>query len=223
MMAALSLMVIFIISFSLVRVAAVAIRLTGLPDAQARFQALSALTGTGFTTAEAELIVNYPIRRKIISYLMIIGNLGLVSVVSTIMISFLRTDADFHAIAIQTGWILGGVGLLYILITNPFVDKLICGLISTLLKNYTLLGQRRYTKLLQLGDGVSIAEHHLANGEEHTIMDTLDTHPDMQVVAVRKRNGATFLSIEDDYVLDVGDGIILLASDDDHDRLSSAR
>ena len=61
MIAAVSLVLIFALSFFLVRVFAVALRLTGLPEHSARFQAISALTGTGFTTSEAEMIVNYPV------------------------------------------------------------------------------------------------------------------------------------------------------------------
>jgi Trk-type K+ transport system membrane component len=71
--AALSIFVILSVSIFIIRVAAVALRLTGLTDVSARFQALSAFTGTGFTTIEAESVVNYPVRRRIVSLLMIIG------------------------------------------------------------------------------------------------------------------------------------------------------
>jgi len=40
--------------------------MTGMEKKKARFQALSAFAGTGFTTKEAESVVNYPARRKII-------------------------------------------------------------------------------------------------------------------------------------------------------------
>lgn len=71
--AALSLFVLMTISIMLVRIASVALRLTGLDETTAKFQALSAVSGTGFTTKESEAIVNYPVRRKIITLLMIIG------------------------------------------------------------------------------------------------------------------------------------------------------
>ena len=77
MEAAFTVMVIFTISTILVRIASTIMRLTGLPDNVARFQSLSAMTGTGFTTRESELIVNYPIRRRVLMTLMIIGNLAL--------------------------------------------------------------------------------------------------------------------------------------------------
>ena len=86
MEAAFTVMAIFTLSTIIVRIASTIMRLTGLPDNVARFQSLSAMTGTGFTTRESELIVNYPIRRRVLMTLMIIGNLGLVSVLSLIHI-----------------------------------------------------------------------------------------------------------------------------------------
>lgn len=223
MIAALSLMLILVISFSLTRIAAVAMRLTGLPEAQARFQALSALTGTGFTTSEAELIVNYPVRRKIVSFLMIIGNLGLVSVLSTLTVSFMRTDADLAAICTQVVWIFGGIIVLYIIMTNKTADKIISALISRFLKRYTFLGKRRYTRLLQVADGLSIAEHHLANGEQHTINETLEKFPSLQLISIRKRDGQSLSCLDEDYMLDVGDAMIILGKDQEHNALASHR
>lgn len=72
-----------LISFLFVRAAAIALMMTGLDKRKARFQALSAFSGTGFTTKEAELIVNHPRRRKIVTWLMIMGNAGIVMVIVT--------------------------------------------------------------------------------------------------------------------------------------------
>ena len=49
-----------LISFLFVRAASIALMMTGLEKKKARFQALSAFSGTGFTTKEAEAIVNHP-------------------------------------------------------------------------------------------------------------------------------------------------------------------
>ncbi|WP_419193904.1 hypothetical protein [Novipirellula herctigrandis] len=38
----------------------------------AQFQTLSAFTGAGFTTNESEDIVNHPLRRRIMMYLMLL-------------------------------------------------------------------------------------------------------------------------------------------------------
>jgi hypothetical protein len=70
-----------LISFLFVRGASIALMMTGLDKNKARFQALSAFSGTGFTTKESETIVNHPQRRKIVRYLMIMGNAGIVTVI----------------------------------------------------------------------------------------------------------------------------------------------
>ena len=85
------------LSIFIVRVASVALRHTGLPEVSARFQALSAISGTGFTTKEAESEVNYPVRRKIVMLLMVIGNLGVVTVMATVVVTFVNTRGDTSA------------------------------------------------------------------------------------------------------------------------------
>ncbi len=72
---------VIIFSFLIVRAAAIMLMMTGMDKHRAVFQSLSAFSGTGFTTREAELIVNNPRRRKIISWLMILGNAGIVTVI----------------------------------------------------------------------------------------------------------------------------------------------
>ena len=72
-----------LVSFLFVRAASIALMMTGLDKKKARFQALSAFSGTGFTTKESESIVNHPRRRQIIRYLMIMGNAGIVTVIVT--------------------------------------------------------------------------------------------------------------------------------------------
>ena len=77
-----------LISFLFVRGASIALMMTGLDKNKARFQALSAFSGTGFTTKESESIVNHPQRRKIVRYLMITGNAGIVTVIVAATSSF---------------------------------------------------------------------------------------------------------------------------------------
>jgi ABC-type multidrug transport system fused ATPase/permease subunit len=71
------------LSFLFVRAAAIALMLTGMDRRRAVFQALSAFTGTGFTTREAERVINHPTRRRIVSWLMVLGNAGIIAVIIT--------------------------------------------------------------------------------------------------------------------------------------------
>lgn len=67
-----------------------AFEVTGLSRSQARFQALSALTGTGFTTAEAEQVVSHPRCRSILAWLIFIGNTGIAAFI-ILLISYARS------------------------------------------------------------------------------------------------------------------------------------
>ena len=66
MIALAGVMIIVLISLIVTRIATVALIQTGLSRETARFQARSALTGTGFTTTESETIVNHPVRRRLV-------------------------------------------------------------------------------------------------------------------------------------------------------------
>jgi hypothetical protein len=69
------------LSLIITRLATIALKLTGLSPEVARFQGRSAFTGTGFTTTEAEKVVNHPVRRKIIMWLMIVRSAGLITII----------------------------------------------------------------------------------------------------------------------------------------------
>ncbi len=71
------------ISYLIVRAGAVVLMITGMEEKKARFQSLSAFSGPGFTTREAESVVNHPQRRRIASTLIILGNSGIVTVIVT--------------------------------------------------------------------------------------------------------------------------------------------
>ncbi|MFP4163168.1 MAG: hypothetical protein ACLFVE_04240 [Chitinispirillaceae bacterium] len=81
-----------LISFLIVRAAAIALMMTGLDQRKARFQALSAFSGTGFTTKEAESVINHPVRRKIISMLIVAGNVGIVALIVATTSSFMESE-----------------------------------------------------------------------------------------------------------------------------------
>ncbi|WML49887.1 TrkA C-terminal domain-containing protein [Neobacillus sp. PS3-34] len=58
--------------------------LTGLEKHISRFQVISMLTGTGFTTGESELIISHPVRRKLSAFLILFGAFSLAVIISSI-------------------------------------------------------------------------------------------------------------------------------------------
>jgi len=82
------------LSLVVTRIATIALGLTGLSREAAAFQSRSAFTGTGFTTREAEKVVNHPVRRRIIMLLMIIRSAGIVSIIISLILSFGGSEGE---------------------------------------------------------------------------------------------------------------------------------
>ena len=102
-----------VISLLIVRAGAIALMMTGLNYDKAKFQALSAFTGTGFTTREAEQVVSNSRRRKIVSWLMILGNVGVVTVIVTATSSF--ATAKGLEVGLNVLVLIAGSGLIILI------------------------------------------------------------------------------------------------------------
>jgi hypothetical protein len=125
------------------------LQLTGVSSDTARFQSRSAFTGVGYTTREAEMIVNHPVRRKIIASLMLIGNIGFVTFVSSLVISFLSAP-DQEALIFNIAILLGGLVVIYLITRMKIFDRLLSRLIGVFLKRWTKIHSRDYESLLNL-------------------------------------------------------------------------
>ncbi len=110
-----TLLVIFV-SFLIIRGAAIALMMTGMDEKRAKFQALSAFSGTGFTTGEAEYVVRHPKRRRIITWLMILGNAGIVTVIVTATSSLASSRG--YQIPINVVILIVGIAVIYKIATH---------------------------------------------------------------------------------------------------------
>ena len=109
------LLIAILISFAVVRIGGLALQLTGMEPEVARFQALSAFTGTGFTTNEAERVVRNRARRRIITILIILGSAGLVTIIGTLVASFTQVTG-YGWFFIRLAVIIAGSLILYQLV-----------------------------------------------------------------------------------------------------------
>jgi hypothetical protein len=157
MIAIFSLFIVALLSLLVTRIAAMALMFTGLSHESARFQARSAFSGVGFTTTESELIMNHPVRRKIIMILMMLGNIGIATVVATVMVSLLTT-------AVSKNWLqnalllLSGISLLWLLAASRFVERNLNRIIAWGLKKWTRLAIQDYVAILHLQNEFAVWE-----------------------------------------------------------------
>lgn len=115
-----TLLIVFV-SFLVVRAGAVALMMTGMDLKKARFQSLSAFSGTGFTTRESELIVNHPRRRQIVTWLIILGNAGIVTVIVSATSSVVTSQG--YQLPISVVAIIAGAFIIYRLMSKTGLGK----------------------------------------------------------------------------------------------------
>jgi len=116
------LLVTILVSFTVVRIGGFALELTGIEPNVARFQALSAFSGTGFTTAEAERVVRNRTRRRIVTILIIVGNAGMVTIIATTVASF-TAESGYSKFFMNLAVIIAGIFVLYSIILRSRIGS----------------------------------------------------------------------------------------------------
>jgi len=145
------------ITVLVVKAGAIALRLTGMEASRAEFQALSAVTGTGFTTREAELVMADPRRRRIVSALMIFGNVVLVTLVGLMVGSFTSTKEDYEVPLYGLVLALGGY-VVYRVLTARGVVRRWDRWVDERLRKSLRLKEHSFAEMLTLAPGYGVAE-----------------------------------------------------------------
>ncbi len=143
-------LVVIAVSILVTRTGTSALTLTGLSRESARFQARSAFSGAGFTTNEAEAVVNHPVRRRVVLLLMLLGSAGLVTTIATLVLSFSRIGAAEGLLL--PAILAGGVAVLWAVSSSRWVDRWLSHLIELALNRFTELDVRDYWHLLHLSE-----------------------------------------------------------------------
>ena len=216
MVAVLSLLGVVTLALTITRVATIVLTQTGLSRDVARFQARSALSGAGFTTSESESVVNHPVRRRVISTLVLVGSAGLVTTVTSLLLSFAGTDSGEATTRVGV-ILLGLVGLRW-LAGSPVVDRLVTRATRWALRRYTSLAVADYEKLLHVTEHYAIAE--LVVEEDGWLagrrLDELQLRAEGVVVlgVYRKGRGAYVGVPGGEVALQVGDEVVVYGDDE---------
>ena len=116
---------IVLIILAIVKLGSIAFQFTGMEPKMAMFQSLSAFTNTGFTTSAAESVVQHRTRRVIASVLIIIGYIGIVGVIVTLIRAFAVESGRWLPTLVRLVFVLLGIYALYfIFIFTPPGRKL---------------------------------------------------------------------------------------------------
>ena len=156
MLAIVSLLAVITVSIVITRVATVMLTATGLSRDIARFQARSAFSGAGFTTNESESVVNHPVRRRIVLQLMLLGAAGVVTSLTSLLLSFADTSGAQTANRVLV--LVGGLVALRLLAGSSVVDRALTRVTEWALRRFTSLNVRDYDRLLHISDDFTVAE-----------------------------------------------------------------
>lgn len=150
----------FIVVFASLLVTRVATRmltLTGLSREVAAFQARSAFSGAGFTSSETETVMNHPVRRRIVSTLVLLGNAGVITALVSVVISFSTVDDSSDAL-VRLALLAAGLSALWLLSTLGPFDRMLTAAIDRALRRFTHLDPADYLDLLRLGSDWMVGE-----------------------------------------------------------------
>jgi hypothetical protein len=147
---------IVLFSYIVVRVASVALEITGLAEEVADFQAISAFTGTGFTTQETESTLSNPTRRNIIRLVIILGNAGLTTALASLILTFMGNETQTNFLNFVT--LIAGLILIIFILSSKHTYYALKKIIYRFLSNYSALQVHDYHEVLGLGKGFVISK-----------------------------------------------------------------
>lgn len=116
----------------IIEISTMLLQATGLRREIARFQAISLLTGTGYTTTESELIIIHPFRRLIASFLIIFGTISFAVILSFVISFFVSSTMYLSSLGIGLGILI----FILFLLRIPAVHRLLVKAVSRRFERY---------------------------------------------------------------------------------------
>lgn len=172
-----------IVSAIFERIGAISLELTGMPQEQAEFQALSAFSGVGFTTKEAEYTLAHPQRRKIIKALISFGSAGIITTVvafigtvfsgKSILKTFSR-DPHYPWMPFNLPTTILVLVILFLYLTyralkEPAIARLVKELISAVLLKTKIVTPVSFQEVLVNGNGSGVFQFEIT--EKNPLLD----------------------------------------------------
>lgn len=142
---------------------AILFRLTGMSIEKARFQVISLLTSTGYTTKESELIAQHPTRRKLASALMVTSYVSTLTFISFLVNMLSKSLINAKSILAITIFIVFTI----MFFKSSLLEK-IEDIIEHIVENSSLWKKvnSRYLNFITKHKGYSICEVYLSENSD---------------------------------------------------------
>ena len=135
-------------------------------------------------------MVRHPVRRRIIMLMMLLGNAGLVTSVSTLLFSFANISATVTGLG-RAAFLVAGLVILWLVARSQWIDRQMSRVNEWALRR-TSLDVKDYASLLNMAEGFTVAE--LLIGPEDWLANKRLCEADLLdeglvVLAIRREDG----------------------------------
>ena len=198
----------------ILRVGTAALIVTGVSRDVAAFQVRSAFFGVGFTTSEAELIVNNPFRRRLIQFLMLLGAIGITGIIGSAVVTLARTDGS---VLVPILVLVAGLALLWALTSWDQLDRFVVRFFERLLRRWTTIDTRDYHALLRLSDDYTVRQFDVHAGgrlDGRAIADLVPQAHRVVLLGIQRADGTYLGAPDHSEVLHGGDMLTLYGRDE---------
>ncbi|WP_260320177.1 MULTISPECIES: hypothetical protein [Peribacillus] len=176
-------MLLYMIIIALViEISVTLLKMTGLKSKVARFQVISMLTGTGFTTDESKSIIDHPVRRKISMFLILFGVFSLAVIISSIS-TLLSDDLRLTELSI----IIGILIVLTVLIKSRFMNNRLSAKMKSEMYNHYELWEHPIEDILFLEDDDVLMKIDIYEKSEYIdvkVADILSQEADINILFI---------------------------------------
>ncbi|MGP1310791.1 MAG: TrkA C-terminal domain-containing protein [Phycisphaerales bacterium] len=215
-----SLLLVAFVSLLLIQIGARALRYTGLDPDVALLQAQSAFTGTGWTTAEAELVMNHPLRRRIIRHLMLVGALGVPSIIATVVVlamSIAQSERSATTNLLSIPSAVAGLIIIWLVLHSKPFEMLIDWGIRLSLRHVGRITPVDYAQMLRVHAGYSVGEwivEHESPLLGKRLQETRPGDRGVLILGVERASGEWVGAPDKDTVVRAGDTLTVYGRDD---------
>ncbi|MDD5016487.1 MAG: TrkA C-terminal domain-containing protein [Eubacteriales bacterium] len=193
-----------------IEILSIVFKITGLELNKARFQVISILTHTGFTTRESELIAQHPLRRKLASILMLLSYVAQASLITLIYNMISQDEKQI----INVGILLAAITVIFLVVTrNKYVsskfDKIIEKFIAKRIMKQT--EKRSIDQVLKISPEYAVYEI-LVDSESSLSNTTLKEAKlnDMYIHVLKIDRGSSTIDFpKADFLIQPGDVLIV--------------
>jgi hypothetical protein len=203
-----ALFTVLLVALLAIRAGGLALERTGLPRNVARFQAQSAFMHVGFTTSEAEHVVDHPVRRQVVQGLMWAGFGTSTAAIGTIAAALVRSGG-MPAVERLFRLVGGGCVLVVLWRLRP-LERAVDWSIERALRRVQWLEPSQVTELIEFGDHV-VARISVGPTSwlAHRTLRQMRLHDEgVLVLTCTRADGTRLLSPGADTRIEVGDVLV---------------